>query len=150
MKMYGYISIPRALTGPDDCLTDILIYCIISIPRALTGPDGEYKLIIDGTQISIPRALTGPDCIACPWTHELRISIPRALTGPDQYNEVLIIEGRNFNPQGPHRPRRSMSAAMWLPEAFQSPGPSQAPTRRKVCPGCRRDISIPRALAGPD
>ena len=77
-----------------------------------------------------------------------------------------------FNPQGPRRPRPAQDARAIEDVTFQSPGPSQAPTfiqsilhihQNHFNPqGPRRprrredsillviDISIPRALAGPD
>ena len=73
--------------------------------------------------------------------------------GPRRPRRVQITGERffrHFNPQGPRRPRRSTGVGIAEIAVFQSPGPSQAPTAQQSRYRFGQNISIPRALAGPD
>ncbi len=57
-------------------------------------------------KISIHKALTGLDLNVLDWLTGWYISIHKALTGLDVTAIKSIAKDANFNPQGPHGPRR--------------------------------------------
>ena len=104
-----------------------------------------------GWSISIPRALAGPDVRWFPKYRSCRrISLPRALAGPDLDANSYYWSLLTFQSPGPSQAPTLEKRIFANSGGFQSPGPSQAPTIWDSVKHTIEDISIPRALAGPD
>ena len=145
------ISIHKALTGLDSRCGQMKESADISIHKALTGLDISqphallWEALFQSTRpsrastcsfsgsalLSIfqstrpSRASTGkllysPDGNA--------ISIHKALTGLDVVFRAKVFGIKNFNPQGPHGPRRQPRRNMACLPEFQSTRPSRAST----------------------
>ena len=101
------ISIPSALTGPDD-LGEVIPKEALGFqsPGPSQAPTSSGSFPEGRWFISIPRALAGPDLSRKTFQYSISISIPTALAVPYGYASY-----------------KSYHVAV-----FQSPGPSQAPT----------------------
>ena len=125
----------------------------ISIPRALAGPDATFSLyILTNLLFQSPGPSQAPTQITViAATPAIPISIPRALAGPDSARSSLHLGSGTFQSPGPSQaPTSPHSYYTNICSKFQSPGPSQAPTLMNTRLWIISHISIPRALAGPD
>ena len=85
--------------------------------------------------ISIHKALTGLDKTLVIAASVLKISIHKALTGLDVMVAVHFNGVPNFNPQGPHGPRRERPNLHGCSTGkFQSTRPSRASTAEAILP----------------
>ena len=172
-RIFGAISIPRALAGPDaaraagpshrgyfnpqgprrprhlDSFCPAWYY-IFQSPGPSQAPTIRDELLESIIDISIPRALAGPDGLKDIHDMTMKISIPRALAGPDRPLPITGGEHGISIPRALAGPDVTFLTLRTTTALFQSPGPSQAPTPKGGTGQGTTTISIPRALAGPD
>ena len=79
----------------------------ISIHKALAGLDQETAgTALTTANISIHKALAGLDIQRTVDVNiNAQISIHKALAGLDDFDDIVLGDGLNFNPQGPRGPR---------------------------------------------